>query len=163
MSFRSFDRLLLATSATFLASKLTEQIVRIRDISTHYLNIKRSKASNSSILNNITEDMVNKVIKDVTLHEFQLLAVLDYELTVDLPYQAINSLVNRYGGDAIFRRVANNFANDCFYSRLVLWFTVDDLAEACVYLAGQFLGLPIEACENKELISEILEIYEGYI
>lgn len=163
MSFRTFDRILLATSATFLAAKITEQSVKIRDISTHYLNIKRSKGSNASILNNITEDMVNKVIKDVAFHEFQLLAVLDYELTVDLPYPIINSLVNQYGGDQIMRRVANNFANDCFYSRLVLWFKPEEIAQGCVYLAGQFLSVPVAECQKDELISSILEVFEGYV
>jgi len=163
VSFRTFDRLLLATSATFLAAKITEQSVKIKEISTHYLNIKRSKVSNASILNNITEDMVNKVIKDVAFHEFQLLAVLDYELTVDLPYPAINLLVNRYGGDPIMRRVANNFANDCFYARLVLWYKPEEIAEACVYLAGQFLNAPVAECQHEELKSSILEVYEGYV
>lgn len=143
--------------------------MRVRDVARQHLDLKRSRMASQALLSSITEDIIEKTTKEIVFHEFQLLAVLDYQLLVPLPYSDINSLVQSINGDSVLRRVANNFANDCYFSRLVLNFQTNEIATACVQLAVLFLhgneglqqpnrqGLgPI----NSGLLEEIIEIYE---
>ena len=142
--------------------------MRVREVARQHLDLKRSRAA-SQALQSISEEILEKTTKEVVFHEFQLLAVLDYQLLVHLPYPEISSLVQSINGDSVLRRISNNFANDCFFSRLVLKFQSNEIAAACVQLAVLFLqgneGLCQPGCQilgqiNPELIEEIIEIYE---
>jgi hypothetical protein len=151
----------MATACTFLASKVTEQSVRVKEIANRFLEIKRSKLPNVSMLSSITEEMIQKTAKDVIFHEFHLLAVLDYQLQVSLPYTDIVSIVSHGGGSQNLVKLAFNFANDCFFSRIPLWRTSEEIASVCVFFAASFLQVQVDLQINPQVLNEFLEVYES--
>lgn len=150
----------MACACLFLASKTTEQIVKIGDVAYHFLTIKNFKPQSACTKASMDENLL-KVSKDIAFHEFHVLAILDFNLPVPLPYLDIESLVA--GQTQIFRRVANNFANDCFRSRAVLKYNMKDIAETCVFLAAEFMGIEVNTMPNSAIVAEILQVYNFYL
>jgi Cdk activating kinase (CAK)/RNA polymerase II transcription initiation/nucleotide excision repair factor TFIIH/TFIIK, cyclin H subunit len=153
----------MATTAVFLASKTTEQIVKIKDLAFAHLNIQKSKLENGRGGSKpITEDMIEKLGKSIILYEFHLLAILDYNLLAPLPYSDIFKIVST-NYSAIFLRVSNNFANDSFRTRACLNHSALEIAETCCYLAAEFLEIKVDIVPNMLIVEEILFVFKDFI
>lgn len=148
----------MAASAFFIACKATEQIIKIKELSLTFLNIQKLKFPNKLV----NEENIEKISKQILFYEFHLLAILDYNFIAPLPYGEIFSIVSKnYSG--ILLRIANNFANDSFRTRVGLRFNAEEIAEACVYLAAEFLDIDQESRANMEAVAEIMSIYPQVI
>lgn len=95
--------------------------------------------------------------------EYQLLESSAFEVCVDLPYpylDAAQSLVSKDSREA-FLRVARNFANDSYRTQLCLTKPASVIAEACVFLASEYLHLGLQTIPDQEAVEKIIDLYKA--
>ena len=151
----------MSATAVFIAAKANEQIITIKEASLGYLNIQKLKLPEKA-QRPITEETIQKVSKNILLYEFHLLAILDYDFIAPLPYSDIFRIISQ-NYNVILLRVANNFANDSFRTRVCLKHSALVIAEACVFLAAEYLQVPCIVIPNYEVVGEIINIYNHFI
>ncbi|OMJ90425.1 hypothetical protein SteCoe_7232 [Stentor coeruleus] len=162
LSFRLFDRLIMASVTCFLSAKTNEQIIRIIEIARSHLNvIKIRNEKPGSTPRIITDEMIEKTVKTIALYEFNLLAILDYNLIVPLPYAEIRTLLPAERPRNFFK-VTTNFANDFFRSRACLKYTSTEIAQASLYLSCEFFDMEPFVSVNFDVVNDMIEIYKFY-
>jgi hypothetical protein len=151
----------MASATIFVSSKTNEQVVKIRELAVNHITIQRSKllANRSMPSKDITEDMIEKIAKNIKLYEFHLLAILDYNFLPPLPYPDILKIIPR---NSVVVRVANNFANDSFRTRVSLKYSPEEIAEACAFLSTEFLEIEMSLNPKMEVVEEILTLYKYF-
>jgi len=94
--------------------------------------------------------------------EFELLGSSAFEVQLDLPYPYLEAAQSRVPKDRCeaFLRVARNFANDSYRTQLCLLKSASAIAEACVFLASEYLHLGLPSTPDQETVEKILELYK---
>jgi len=94
--------------------------------------------------------------------EFQLLASSAFEVQLDLPYPYLEAAQSRVSKDRreAFLRVARNFVNDSYRTQLCLNKSASVIAEACVFLASEYLHLGVPTTPDQETVEKIIELYK---
>ena len=93
---------------------------------------------------------------------FELLGSSAFEVQLDLPYPYLEAAQSRVPKDRCeaFLRVARNFANDSYRTQLCLLKSASAIAEACVFLASEYLHLGLPSTPDQETVEKILELYK---
>lgn len=94
--------------------------------------------------------------------EFQLLESSAFEVSLELPYPYLEAALSRVPKDRreAFLRVARNFANDSYRTQLCLFKSASAVAEACVFLASEYLHLSIPSTPDQETVEKIIDLYK---
>mmetsp|Transcript_4964 Transcript_4964/g.7474 ORF Transcript_4964/g.7474 Transcript_4964/m.7474 type:complete len:128 (+) Transcript_4964:1094-1477(+) len=98
--------------------------------------------------------------KKLVKSEFDLLEALGYQLEAPLPYQYIKQTWQGLSSDTVLLRVAHNFANDSFRSRVVIQASPEDIGNACLHLAMLFLNQESNLEPDPRIVSSVLSLYK---
>lgn len=83
-------------------------------------------------------------------------------LTPVLPYsllsQTLKTLLPTSHQPALLQ-VSRNFLNDSFFSPLCIQKSAQQLADACIFLAGKYLNLEVDFEADEATVSDILQLY----
>jgi len=136
MSYETYDRVTVATTCLFLASKVEESPKKLKDvvIETYKAHHKVDKAP----------DVESKEFFDlkerVLVCERILLQVLGFDLSVEHAYRPLLAYVKSIKGSKDLAQIAWNFINDSLRTTICLQYPPRCLAAAGVHLASKYLA-----------------------
>ena len=153
-----------AAAALFLAGKVCEVPVRADAVCALLSDIEiahKRKVHPTLQAPPLSESMRSRLRESLFACEYELLESSAFEVHIPLPYTFIDLAQARVPKDQrdSFLRVARNFANDSYRTQLCLWKSAESIAEACVFLAKEFLHLQVDTFADQETVEKIIELY----
>ena len=110
----------------------------------------------------LSERMKMRLRESLFACEFELLASSAFEVQFDLPYPYLDSAQSRVGKNMreAFMQVARSFVNDSYRTQLCLSKSASVIAEACIFLASEYLHLGVPTTPDQETVEKIIELYK---
>lgn len=158
----------MAGACLFLASKICEQQVILRDFCPAYyeMSSRRKQANNPNLSIQLsTAELLSHLKLTVSAYEYQLMKCLEFKFGVEMPYRDINLYreTMNYQLKIQFTVVSYNFASDSFRTRAYLVVKGKDVAKTCIYLACRYLNLEVNVQPDDLSLDLMLNLYDEYI
>lgn len=147
-SHASHDRFLIATAALFLAAKSEETPRPLNDVLKASCEIihKQDLIFLSYML---PVDWFEQHRERITVAEQLILTTLNFELTVQHPYDPLTSILNKLGlSQTLMVDLALNLVNEGLRSSLWLQFKPHQIAAGIAYVAAKLLNVNLDSCLN---------------
>ncbi|CAJ2659218.1 unnamed protein product [Trifolium pratense] len=168
------DRRIIATVCMFLAGKVEETPRQLKDVI--LVSYKIIYKKDPSAVQRIKQKEVYEQQKElILLAETLVLATLDFDLNVHLPYKPLVEAIKKFKvGQNELAQAAWNFVNDGLQTSLCLQFKPRHIAAGAIILAAKFrkVELPsdgekvwwqefgVTPSQLEELSNQLLELYE---
>ena len=129
---------------------------------------KRLKKNPSAQLPEVTKAMREKLSNDVATIESEVLRMIDFNVgLIELPYTVIKTVIRELAIDReiaeTVHKVAWNFANDSLRSQAYLLFPILEIAKVCVFLACEYLSVPVLLDVRADCVEKVIEVYNDSI
>lgn len=145
-SHASHDRFLIATAALFLAAKSEETACPLNDVLKASCEILHKQ--DFTILSYMLPiDWFEQYRERITVAEQLILTTLNFELSVQHPYDTLASILNKLGvSQTHLMNLALNLVSEGFRSSLWLQFKPHQIAAGVAYLAAKMLNMNFDSC-----------------
>uniref|UniRef100_A0A7C9AAA3 Cyclin-like domain-containing protein n=1 Tax=Opuntia streptacantha TaxID=393608 RepID=A0A7C9AAA3_OPUST len=147
-SHASHDRFLIATAALFLAAKSEETARPLNDVVKASCEIVH-KQDLTFLSYMLPIDWFEQYRERITEAEQLILTTLNFELTVQHPYDPLTSILDKLGlSQTLMVNLAVTLVNEGLRSSLWLQFKPHQIAAGIAYLAGKLLNVNLDSCLN---------------
>lgn len=151
----------MATASVFLASKTLEERRALTEFCRSYLRLTSDQSEDEEEVQSRMENLKERIMK----YEIWILGNLKFEMSIELPYPYFRLIkeelrvTDKYIANSL-TRIAYNFANDSYYTRVCLAKSAEAIARACMYLAVQYLRMTVNVACDIETVNLILGAYQ---
>ncbi|XP_042050460.1 cyclin-T1-4-like [Salvia splendens] len=147
-SHASHDRFLIATAVLFLTSKSEETPCALNDVLKASCEILHEQ--DFSLLSYMFPiDWFEKYRERMIEAEQLVLTTLNFELSVQHPYESLTSTLQKLGfAQSVLVNMALNFVSEGLRSSLWLQFKPHQIAAGAAYLAAKFLNMNLASCDS---------------
>ncbi|KAL8490807.1 hypothetical protein ACS0TY_022717 [Phlomoides rotata] len=147
-SHASHDRFLIATAALFLVSKSEETPRPLNDVLKASCEVFH-KQDLAFLSRMFPIDWFDQYRERVTEAEQLILTTLNFELSVQHPYESLTSTLEKLGfSQSILVTLALSLVSEGLRSSLWLQFKPHQIAAGAAYLAAKFLNMNLASCHN---------------
>mmetsp|Transcript_5365 Transcript_5365/g.7100 ORF Transcript_5365/g.7100 Transcript_5365/m.7100 type:complete len:264 (-) Transcript_5365:258-1049(-) len=155
-SFASHDRWVVAMTCVFLASKVEEDIRKLKEVIVAGHKVKTGKELDDK------SDMYKRLVDKVLVCERILLHTLSFDVSVEHPHNDSLRYVKEVGGGSDLKQTAWNFLNDSLNTKLCLCYTAQQIAAAGVMLAAYYLKNRSESSSklSRAALQQFDQMYE---
>ncbi|KAK9671985.1 hypothetical protein RND81_12G067700 [Saponaria officinalis] len=139
------DRFLIAAAALFLAAKSEETARPLNDVVKASCEILH-KQNLSTLSYMLPIDWFEQYRERITEAEQLILTTLNFELTVQHPYDPLTSILNKLGlSQTVLVNLALSLVSEGFRSSLWLQFKPNQIAAGVAYLAAKMLNMHLDS------------------
>lgn len=182
LSRTDYDKFAIATASIFLASKVNENHVKLKDI----INVSQVTLNRQEALNELANSSWLLSIRDTIVQsEMYIMRVLNFSPHTQLPHVYLlnyistleNWLPNEWLAQTPLSKSAVSLLQDFYYSSNIVIFSAEQVAIAVLVLTFQIYGIKIPLIDDYdnwykifspdmkvelvwEIIEEILKVYD---
>ncbi len=163
-SFKQHNRFVLGATCLFLAGKVEEDLRKLRDVVSVWMNLRRKRGE--VVADSETKDVTNKIL----LAERILLQTLCFDLQVVHPFSHLLDLIKNLKDNIDqenkleLRQAAISFINDSLRSPLCLLHDARYIAVSGFYLATMHLNIsPVNPNQRNIADQSWFELIENHI
>jgi len=155
-SFATHDRWVVAMTCVFLASKVEEDIRKLKEVILAGHKVKTGEDLDEK------NDLYKRLVDKILICERILLHTLSFDVSVEHPHNDSLRYVKEIGGGSDLKQTTWNFLNDSLNTKLCLRYTAQQIAAAGVMLAAYYLKNRSESSSklSKMAIQKFDEMYK---